>query len=128
MMVFLISCQSDQGETMVLLDEKVTAVKVSHSNGFGGMNEDVFLTIEVKKDISVFKKAILSAVKQPGQVDIAVPEYDLMVEYGELPTHAMHLWLGEEDEKSIFMYLEDDSVYLTSVGMTKKLRDLILGL
>ena len=46
---------------------------------------------------------------------------------GKLPTHAMHLWLGEENEKSTLMYLQDDNiVYFTSVKSTKILRDLIL--
>lgn len=39
---------------------------------------------------------------------------------GELPTHGLHLWLGEENEQSMFMYVADDSVYLTSAEMTRK--------
>ncbi len=75
--------------------------------------------------------ASTTAVKQPGKVDITKPEYDVMVEYkadeGELPTHGIHLWLGKENEKSTFMYITDDSVYLTSPQMTKELRKLILS-
>ena len=40
-----------------------------------------------------------------------------MVEYdGGLPTHAIHLWLGEEGEKSILMYMVGEGeTYLTIV-------------
>ena len=59
------------------------------------------------------------------------PEYDVMVEYtsaeGQFPTHGIHLWLGKENEKSMFMYIGDDEVYLTTPKMTEKLRTLILS-
>ncbi|MFJ7976645.1 hypothetical protein ACIQZI_13225 [Peribacillus sp. NPDC096379] len=124
-------CQSPQAETMVLLDEKISEVKISKSKGFGGMNEEFILTFKDKESLDIFEKAITTAIKQLGKVDIAEPEYDVMVEYmaeeGELPTHGIHLWLGKENEKSTFMYIADDSVYLTSPQITKKLRMLIFS-
>ncbi|WP_245998122.1 hypothetical protein [Siminovitchia terrae] len=74
------------------------------------------------------EKAITTAMKQPGKDKITDPDYDVKVEYeskeGELPTHELHLWLGEKNEQSMFMYVADDSVYLTSAEMTRKLREL----
>ncbi|USK86198.1 hypothetical protein [Peribacillus asahii] len=129
--LILTGCQSQQAETMVLLDEKISEVKISKSKGFGGMNEDFVLSFKDKKSIDIFKKAITTAVKQPGKVDITEPNYDVMVEYksdGEgLPTHGIHLWLGKENEKSTFMYITNDTIYLTSPQMTKELRELILS-
>ena len=129
--IALIGCQLQQGETMVLLDEKISEIKISESNGTGEMNEEIILSIKDKKSIDIFEKAITTAVKQPGEVKISEPEYDVMVEYeadeGELPTHGIHLWLGKENEKSTFMYITDDSIYLTSPQMTTKLRELILS-
>ncbi|WP_419392817.1 hypothetical protein [Cytobacillus praedii] len=129
--IIMAACQTQQVEKMVLLDEKISEIKISESEGFGGMNEDIILSFQDKKSIDVFEKAITTAVKQPGKVDISEPEYDVMVEYesdkGELPTHGIHLWLGKENEKSTFMYITDDYVYLTSTQMTKKLRELILS-
>lgn len=126
--ITMTACQTEQAETMVLLDEKVTEVKISKSNGFGEMNEDIILSFKDNKSLDIFEKAITTAIKQPGKADISEPEYDVMVEYeGELPTHGIHLWLGKEDEKSTFMYITDDSVYLTSPQMTNKLRKLILS-
>lgn len=127
----LIGCQVQQAETMVLLDEKISEINISNSMGSGEMNEEIILSIKDMKSIDVFKKAITTAVKQPGKVDISKPDYDVMVEYGAeeggLPTHGIHLWLGKENEKSSFMYITDDSIYLTSPQMTKKLRELILS-
>jgi hypothetical protein len=129
-MVFLVGCQSQQAKTMVLLDEKISKIKISKSNGFGEMNEDILQSFTDAKSIKTFENAITTARKQPGKVDVSEPEYDVMVEYtsaeGKLPTHAIHLWLGKENEKSMFMYLMADEVYLTSPQMTKKLRALIL--
>ncbi|MFD5850802.1 MULTISPECIES: hypothetical protein [Cytobacillus] len=120
-------CQS--AETMVLLDEEVREIKVSKSEGLGGINdEESFISFKDRKSIAVFEKAITSAVKQSGNADISKPKYDIAVEYkGELPSHGIHLWLGEDNEKSVFMYITDESVYLTSPEMTIKLRSLILS-
>jgi hypothetical protein len=127
-------CQAPESapdsETMVLLDEKISAVNVSESNGFGGMNEEILHSFQDKASLRVFERAILTAVRQPGKADISAPEYDVMVEYqpeGEFPAHGIHLWLGSENERSTFMYIGDDAVYLTSPAHTKKLRELILS-
>lgn len=116
---------------MVLLDEEISEIQISKSNGTGEMNEDTILSIKDKESLDIFEKAITTAVKQSGKVDYAKPNYDVMVEYesdgGGLPTHGIHLWLGKENEKSALMYITDDSIYLTSPQMTKKLRELILS-
>lgn len=112
---------------MVLLDEGISEINISESNGTGEMNEDIILSIKDKKSIAIFEKSITTAVKQPGKVDISIPDYDVMVEYeAELPAHGIHLWLGDENEQSMFMYITDGSVYLTSPKITKELRRLIL--
>ncbi|RBP93190.1 hypothetical protein DFO70_106325 [Cytobacillus firmus] len=121
-------CQSAPAEKMVLLDEKINEIKVSKSEGFGEINEDKFLSFNDRKSIAAFEEAITTAVKQPGNADISKPEYDIAVEYkGDLPSHGIHLWLGEENKKSAFMYITDESVYLTSPEVTIKLRSLILS-
>ncbi|MBW8351065.1 hypothetical protein K0H71_16690 [Bacillus sp. IITD106] len=118
-------------ETMVLLDEEISEVNISKSKGFGEMNEEIILTFNDKKSLETFEKAITTAVKQSGKVDVSDPEYDIMVEYtpekGALPTHALHLSLGKVNEKSIFMYMMDEAAYYTSPEMTNKLRKLILS-
>nr|WP_254119654.1 hypothetical protein [Bacillus sp. FJAT-29790] len=104
-------------------------MKISKSNGFGGMNEDIIQSFTDAESINTFKNAIITSQKQMGKVDVSEPEYDVMVKYtsadGQLPTHGIHLWLGKENEKSMFMYIGDDEVYLTSAINTQKLRELI---
>ncbi len=119
-------CQS--AETMVLLDEEIREIKVSKSEGLGAINEESFISFKDRKSIAVFEKAIKTAVKQSGNEDISKPEYDIAVDYkGELPSHGIHLWLGEDNEKSAFMYITNEDIYQTSPQMTKKLRSLILS-
>lgn len=125
--VFAAGCQYMQTETMVLLDEKISEVRVSKSNGFGEMNEDYIRSFKDSKSLNIFEKAITTAVRMPGDVDMPKPEYDIIVEYEKgLPPHGIHLWLGEE--KSTLMYVADDTVvYLTSPEMTSKIRKLIFS-
>ncbi|MCM3706930.1 MULTISPECIES: hypothetical protein [Cytobacillus] len=119
-------CQS--AETMVLLDEEIREIKVSKSEGLGGINEESFSSFKDRKSITVFEKAIKTAVKQSGNPDISAPQYDIAVEYkGNLPSHGIHLWLGENNENSTFMYITNGDIYQTSPQMTKKLRSLILS-
>lgn len=129
--VLLTGCQSVQGDTMVLLDEKVKVVHISESKGLGKMNTEILQSFTDEKTLNVFEKAITNAQKQSEKMDVSKPEYDVMVEYessnGESPTHGFHLWLGDENEKSTLMYIEDDEVYLTTPTITKKLRALLIN-
>ncbi|WP_068677298.1 hypothetical protein [Oceanobacillus sp. Castelsardo] len=126
----LMGCSSQHGETMVLLDEKVAEVKISESKGIGDMNENILYSFVDEKALDIFQTAIRTAVKQPEEKVASEPEYDVMVEYdassGGFPTHGLHLWLGEEDEVSTFVYIADDVVYHTSPKMTNKLRTLLI--
>lgn len=126
---FIVGCQNSEENTMVLLDEKVKEINVSKSNGIGDMNQDVILSFDDKESITVFEKAIRTAVKQPSSINATTPDYDVTVEYdGGFPIHAIHLWLGEEDEKSTLMYMVGEGeTYLTSSKATNQLRELILS-
>ncbi|WP_338789469.1 hypothetical protein [Metabacillus sp. FJAT-53654] len=127
-LVFLVGCQTNQ-ENMVLLDEKVKEINIAKSNGVGDMNQDIFLTIDDSQSVKVFEKAIKTAIIQKSDLKKATPDYDVMVEYEEgFPTHAIHLWLGEENEESILMYMVGEGeTYLTSTKTTNDLRELILS-
>lgn len=112
--------QSCQENTMALLDEKVKEINISKSRGIGDMNQDIFLSINDRQSIKVFEKAIKTVIKQKSDVNNTKPDYDVMVGYeGEFPTHAIHLWLGEENEKSILMYMVGEGkTYITSSKAT----------
>ena len=126
---FIVGCQNNQENAMVLLDEKVKEINVSKSSGVGDMNQDIILSFNDKQSIKVFEKAIRTAVKQQSNINAKKPDYDVMVEYnGGFPTHAIHLWLGEKDEKSTLMYMVGEGeTYLTSQKTTNQLRELLLS-
>ena len=120
---FIVGCQNTNRTTMVLLDEKVKEINVSKSNGVGDMNQSIILSFDDKESIKVFEKAIKTAVKQQLNINESKPDYDVMVEYvGGFPTHAIHLWLGDEGEKSILMYMVGGETFLTSSKATDQLR------
>jgi hypothetical protein len=60
----LLGCQSGKGNELI----KVT---ISKASGFGQVNDDSLATNEDAITLSVFKKVITAAVKQPGIVDIS---------------------------------------------------------
>lgn len=121
-------CQSSERNTMVLLDEKVKEVNVSNSVNVGEVNPNIIFSFDEKEAIKVFENAIKTAVKQTTNIE-TIPDYDVLVEYnGGLPTHAIHLWLGEEDEKSILMYMVGEGeTYVTSSKATNELRGLLFS-
>ena len=121
-------CQSSEEDTMVLLDEEVKEVNLSNSVNVGEVNPNLFFSYKEKKAIKVFENAIKTAVKKQTTIE-TIPDYDVLVEYvGGLPTHAIHLWLGEEDEKSILMYMVGEGeTYVTSSKATNELRKLLLS-
>lgn len=94
-LVFLTGCQTHV-ETMELLDEKISAINVSKSNGLGGMNEDIIMSFTDGESIKVFKKTITSAQKQSGKVDVSKPDYDVMVEYGGVAANAWHSFMARK--------------------------------
>ncbi|OLS33359.1 hypothetical protein [Bacillus sp. MRMR6] len=126
-LVFQVGCQKKQ-ENMVLLDEKVKKINIAISSGVGDMNQEVFLSITDRQSMKVFEKAIETAINKKAEVNNPKPDYDVMVEYEEgFPAHAIHLWLGEENEESIFMYMVGEGdTYLTSSKTTNQLRAILL--
>ncbi|MCH1625265.1 hypothetical protein [Fredinandcohnia quinoae] len=113
---------------MSLLDEKVSRINISKSNGVGDMNQDIILSVDDKKSVAIIEKAIRTAVKQESKIPSGEnPDFDIMVEYeGGLPTHALHLWLGNEGEISTLSYMTDTGdVYITTGKTTNQLRDIL---
>jgi len=122
-------CQSPFAETMVLLDEPIAEVNVSKSMGFGEINENLLFNFNDDETIKIFEKAILGAKSIDSKAGLTEPEYDIVVAYeGELPSHAIYLWLGDENEESMMMYLTDEeTAYVTSTKATNQLRALLLS-
>ncbi|MUK89417.1 hypothetical protein GMD78_13700 [Ornithinibacillus sp. L9] len=126
LLIVLAGCQG-QGATMVLLDEEISFISISESNGYGDINEDILYQFNQQDQVLFFKHVITTASQQDSNVELSHPDFDIMVNYGEdFPVHAIHLWLGEEDESSTLMYMVDDdkTTYITTPKDTNELRNL----
>lgn len=124
------ACSNKQEETMVLLDEEISKIILSNSLGKGDINLKELKSFEDDEFISIFEKAMKTATKQNVSHSLGKPDYDIQVQYSEgYPTHAIHLWLGEEGETSTLMYTidDEDESYFTTINMTNKLRKIILS-
>ncbi|MFD2923175.1 hypothetical protein [Halobacillus naozhouensis] len=77
----LFACQSQEKE-MTLLDD-ISSISISKSDGYGGINEDYFTTIDKDTLISKFEEALKNAEgkKQKGDVDSENPDYDILIRY-----------------------------------------------
>ncbi|WP_078382241.1 hypothetical protein [Sutcliffiella halmapala] len=130
--VLIGGCQTFPSETMVLLDAVIEEVNLSESNGVGDINEDILISFTNKESIAFFEEVITTARKQRGESTLSNPDYDVMIQYeetadgGRLPTHGLHIWLGDKDKPSYLMYMMGEEVYSTSAKTTNKLRSYIL--
>ncbi|RKD26062.1 hypothetical protein BEP19_03095 [Ammoniphilus oxalaticus] len=113
---------------MVLLDEPIASVAVSRSNGSGDMNLNLLASFKDEATKAMFKEAITSAKKGVSKFAQTMPDYDVMIKYkGGLPIHAIHLWLGEKNERSVLVYMtEDQEAFLTTSKATNQLRKVLL--
>jgi hypothetical protein len=128
-LAFIVGCEEIEDNRMVLLDEKIAVVNISKSSGVGDVNLDIMLSFDDEDSIQVFKNAITTAIKKPTNVGQTKPDYDVLVEYeGGFPTHAIHLWLGEENEQSTLMYMVGEGeTYVTTGQTTNQLRKLLIS-
>ncbi len=116
----LMACQASGTST-------VSKVSISNSEGFGEINTEFFAVFEDEADLSTFQKAITTAEKRDGMVDIEVPEFDIQVIHNDGSTKEYHLWLGEDDGVSTLMKVEDThTIYTISNELTKELNKLVL--
>src|SRR5699024_2796721 len=124
--LLLCACQS-QEEKMMLIDN-ITSISVSESDGYGGMNEDYFTTIDRYALISKFEEVVKNAEGKKQKVDVyeEKPDYDILVRYHNGDTHGLHLVLENTGKKSRIMYIgHEQNGFDISPGDTKILRDIL---
>lgn len=122
--LILIGCQSTVDDETP--NDEISKVSLSNSNTIGQINTDFFTVYEDEEVLETFQNIFTSAVKQEGIVDIAEPEFDLEVIYKEGNKQEYHLWLGEKDEQSTLMQVEDThTIYTISEEATNQLIDLV---
>ncbi|EGQ19185.1 hypothetical protein HMPREF9372_3752 [Sporosarcina newyorkensis 2681] len=71
--------------------KEVKEVNVYEMESFSEVKEDSLVTFADKTEIKQFKKAVNSAKKQPGIVDMADPQYKV-----ELGGKSFFLWLSQD--------------------------------
>jgi hypothetical protein len=135
MSLFILGCQSKESgstETTVnsspksesnqnlSIEEDFVSVSVSRTKG---SNEIIF---DDKETLKSFQNIFSSAVKEPGIVNMADPEFYMEVVHDKNNQQSLYLWIGEKGEKSTFMKAEDtNTIYTVSEDMTDKLIKLV---
>jgi len=124
--LILFACQS-QSEEMTILDS-VSEILISESNGYGGLNENYFDSINQTETISDFGEALKNTKEINRDVDVTneKPDYDILIRYENGDTHGLHLLLGNVEEESIVMYIgHENKGYIISPKDTNILRTIL---
>lgn len=104
--------------------EKIKEVSISRTRGLGGINENYFITIKGPENLKVFSQALNNSEEK--KINNRSVDYDLVTSYENGGDHILHLKLGEEGERSMFMYDgHEETGYFTSIEATKSLRSII---
>ncbi|WP_051405154.1 hypothetical protein [Bacillus cihuensis] len=102
------------------IDSDFKSISISKPKGF---NE---ITFDDKESLKAFQDIFSSAVKEPGKVDMADPEFYLEVVYDKGNHQSLYLWVGEKGQRSTFMKTEDtQTIYTVSEEKTDKLIELV---
>ena len=76
--------------------------------------------------LSIFQAIFSNAVREPGIVDMAAPEFYMNVVYDKDNQKSLYLWIGEKGQRSTFMKTEDtNTIYTVSNDVTDKLIELV---
>ena len=118
--IVLMGCQTDDSDA-----DDIVKVSVSESREIGEINTDFLYAYEDEETLELFEELFDDAVKQDGIVDIVSPEFDIEAELENGSKKQLHLWVGEADQRSTLMYVEDtNTIYRTSAEHT----DWLIGL
>jgi len=91
---------------MTMLDD-ISSISISESDGYGGINENYFATIDKDTLISKFEEVFKNAKGKKQKIDVNKEKsyYDILVRYKNGEDHLLHLLLGNTGEKSRVMYV-----------------------
>ncbi|WP_366161152.1 hypothetical protein ABXS71_20350 [Bacillus infantis] len=131
----LFACQSKENNTEISAANPSTNLgnekKLSINTDFKsisiskskGTNE---ITFDDKETLEAFQEIFSSAVKEPGIVDMADPEFYMDAVYEKDQQQSLYLWIGEKGQRSTFMKTEDThTIYTVSTDTTDKLIELV---
>ncbi|SFA95442.1 hypothetical protein SAMN04488072_104123 [Lentibacillus halodurans] len=121
----LIGCQAQHNEEMTLLDH-VSSISISESEGYGGLNENFFISFREAETITALESILQHAKGTNADMTKEKPDYDIMIRYENGETHGLHLMLGDEGEESVFMYVgHEKDGYVVPPKDTNALRGMI---
>ncbi|WP_167569079.1 DUF4362 domain-containing protein [Brevibacillus migulae] len=103
-------------------------VIVSRSLGFGSTNAAHYGSFTEKWQVGIFVKAIQSANKIQGILDVDQPDYDVVIEH-DGKQWEIHLWLDAQGKHGMYTYVSNtDTGYQITAESTRELHNLIWGL
>ncbi|KIL34993.1 hypothetical protein SD71_15000 [Cohnella kolymensis] len=103
-------------------------VVVSRSLRFGSVNAAPYGSFSEKGEVDVFVKAVHSADKIQGILDVVQPDYDVVIEQ-DGKRWEIHLWLFAHAEHGMYTYVSDTGTgYKLTAESTRELYKLIWGL
>lgn len=114
------STAKSENDKKLSINNDFKSISISKPKGF---NE---ITFDDEKTLKAFQNIFSSAVREPGKVDMADPEFYMNVIYDRNNQQSLYLWIGEKGHRSTFMKTEDTStIYTFSNDMTDKLIELV---
>ena len=119
MLLLFSGCQADEPAVLSVGDD-INKIIVSKMKG---TDEKIF---EDTESIDAFELILTSAVKDDGIVNMAQAEYKVDFYQDETKQQSLWVWIGEQDEKGVFMKPEDThTTYSISVEENNKLVELV---
>ncbi|RLL48408.1 hypothetical protein D8M04_03870 [Oceanobacillus piezotolerans] len=123
----LMACQSLNKE--LRLFDNVSKISISNSNGYGGLNENYFDSIDQTEEVASFGNILknTNVIYQKVDVKNEKPDYDILVQYENGDTHGLHLVFDNEREESIVTFIgHEEVVYIISSQDTIRLKELLV--
>jgi hypothetical protein len=128
----LFACQSKENNTEISanpatnsgnekkLNTDFKSISISKSKGTNK------ITFDDKETLEAFQDIFSSAVREPGIVKMADPEFYMDAVYEKESQQSLYLWIGEKGQRSTFMKTEDThTIYTISTDTTDKLIELV---
>lgn len=122
----LIACQAPKEE--ITLIDSIYQISISKSNGYGGLNEDYFLSINKQEVITEMEQIFESAKGEKRKVNVKneKPDYDMLIRYKNGETNGFHIQLGDNGEESIITYIgHERDAYIISPDYTNRLKEIL---
>jgi len=109
-----------ENNKVLSIDRDFKSIRITKPKGF---NEIIF---DDKESLKSFQDIFSSAVREPGEVDMAAPEFYMDIVYDKNNQQGLGLWIGKNGQRSTFMKTEDTStIYTVTEEKTDKLVELV---